>query len=265
MTPEELRALLTQVAVRAAREGELPDEAEAGPPVGYLFAPADARASGVIPDWVSPVAIRWAPALDRGARELATVLAAGLMVRRRIGAVEVDPSGMLAITLSDHARSAIITTVLDHAETYALPAGTRLTPVPLEVPGARPTDDPVAVAQRAHARLCRVIRNAEAVGVLVRPQDRLEQLHHVPERRLLVALADLPARLDRHAGDRTQQLRAVTDLASLADAWTFPVRPLVVGEDIRSLHGARLALATATRVVLRNGLARLGLPAPERM
>jgi arginyl-tRNA synthetase len=60
-------------------------------------------------------------------------------------------------------------------------------------------------------------------------------------------------------------MRAVTDLAALANAWTHPVRPELVDEHPTSIHGARLALATATRIVLRNGLAHLGVPAPERM
>jgi arginyl-tRNA synthetase len=38
-----------------------------------------------------------------------------------------------------------------------------------------------------------------------------------------------------------------------------------VGDPVRSVHAARLLLADATRVVLRNGLARLGASAPERM
>jgi arginyl-tRNA synthetase len=57
----------------------------------------------------------------------------------------------------------------------------------------------------------------------------------------------------------------VTDLADLADGWDHPLRPAVVGEPVRSVHAARLLLADAVRVVLRNGLARLGAAAPERM
>jgi arginyl-tRNA synthetase len=138
-------------------------------------------------------------------------------------------------------------------------------PVPPEPPGSRPPGDPVLGAQLAHARLCRLIRNAEAAGVERRASARVERLTHVAERHLLVALADLPQRLDTHVGDPAQQRRAVTDLADLADGWDHPLRPVVVGEPVRSVHGARLLLADAVRVVLRNGLARLGASAPERM
>lgn len=265
MTPEELRRLLTKVAAKAARVGELPDEAEAGPPAGPIFRPADQRVAGVMADWVTPVASRWAPQLDLEPRELATALAEGLTQRHRVSAVEVAPSGLLAITLSDSARSRIIPTVLEQADTYGLRPGHVLDLPPDEPPGSRAPGDPIARAQLAHARLCRLIRNAEAAGVEMRRRDRLEQLTHVSERLLLVALADHPQRMARHEDDEAQLVRAVTDLAALADAWTFPVRPEVVGEHPTSVHGARLALATATRIVLRNGLAHLGVAAPERM
>lgn len=257
--------MLAEVAAAAAEAGELPDEAMAGPPAGPLLRPVDPRAAGVVADWVTAVAQRWAAQLDLEPRHLATVLAERLSRRKRISAVEVAPSGLLAITLSDRARSRIIPTILREADTYGLGAGQSLHAFPEEVPGSRPACDPIACAQLSHARLCRVIRNAEAVGVEMRSKDRLEELTHVSERLLLVALADHPQRMARHAGDRVQLIRAVTDLAALADAWTHPVRPMVLGERPASIHGARLALATASRIVLRNGLARLGVAAPERM
>lgn len=257
--------MLAKVAARAARVGALPDEAEAGPPAGPIFRPADPRAAGVVADWVSAVASRWAPQLDLEPRELATTLAAGLTERRRVAVVEVSPAGLLAITLSDAARSRIIGTVLEHADTYGILPGQSLRLQPDERPGARPTTDPVARVQLAHARMCRLIRNAEAVGVEMRERDRLDALNHVSERLLLVALADHPQRMATHQGDEQQLLRAMTDLAALADAWTHPTRPEQLGQHPTSIHGARLALATATRIVLRNGLAQLGVAAPERM
>jgi arginyl-tRNA synthetase len=265
MTPEELRRMLAKVAAHAARIGTLPDEAEAGPPEGSVFRPVDSRAAGVVADWVSHVALRWGPQLDLEPRELALVLADGLAQRRRVAVVEVSPTGLLAITLSDSARAGIIPTVLEQADTYGLRPGRALRLPPEEPPGSRPARDPLALVQVAHARMCRLIRNAEAVGVEMRDRDRLEALNHVSERLLLVALADHPQRMARHEGDRPQQVRAMTDLGALADAWTHPTRPELVGEHPTSLHGARLALATATRIVLRNGLAQLGVPAPERM
>jgi arginyl-tRNA synthetase len=264
MTPEQLRALLEEVAAQAARTGELPDEAEGGPPAGPIFRPADTRAAGVVADWVTPVSQRWAPVLDLAPRDLARVLALGLTRQKPVAAVEVAPSGLIALTLEDSARSAIVPRVIDEQDHYALVPGRPRDEV-VEVPGSRGPDDSLRPAQLAHARLCRIIRNAEAAGVERRPSARLGELTHVAERHLLVALADLPQRLDRHVGDEDQQRRAVTDLAALADAWDHPVRPMTVGVHPASIHGARLLLADAARIVLRNGLSRLGAAAPERM
>lgn len=265
MTPEELRRLLAKVAAMGARVGALPDEAEAGPPAGPIFRPVDPRAAGVVADWITPVASRWGPQLGLEPRDLATTLAEGLAQRRRVAVVEVSPTGLLAITLSDAARARIIETVLAEADTYGVPLGRSLRIPPEERPASRARDDPLVPVQLAHARMCRLIRNAEAVGVQMRSRDRRDELNHVSERVLLVALADHPQRMAKHLGDEQQQVRAMTELAALADAWTHPVRPLQVGPPVGSIHGARLALATATRIVLRNGLAQLGAAAPERM
>jgi arginyl-tRNA synthetase len=255
MTPEQLRALLAEVAAQAARTGELPDEAEAGPPQGALFRPTDARAAGVVADWVTPVAQRWAPELDLAPRVLARALAQRLSEQRPVAAVEVAPSGLIALTLEDETRSAIIDVVRDAPDTYACPRGTEYVEV-VERPGERDPEDPVRGAQLAHARAC---------GVQIRPSSRLGALTHVSERRLLVALADLPERLERQRGDAAQQRRAVTELGALADDWTHPTRPATVDAPIEPVMGARLALADAARIVLRNGLCRLGAAAPERM
>ncbi len=265
MAPDELRELLTDVAARAARVGELPDEAEAGPPAGRLFRPVDPRDAGVVADWASPVAVRWGPDLGLEPRELADVLASGLVADRRIAAVEVAPTGWLAVTVDDAARAAVIPTILADPDGYAVPDGATAGPVPGERAGSRPPGDRVATVQLAHARLCRLIRNATAAGVETRPAGRLEQLTHVSERLLLVALADLPQRLASHPADRDHVLTAMLEVAERADSWTHPVRPLTLGEPIRSVHGARLALATATRAVLCTGLRLLGASAPERM
>jgi arginyl-tRNA synthetase len=264
MTPEQLRALLSEVAAQAARTGELPDEAEAGPPQGALFRPADARAAGVVADWVTPVAQRWAPELDLAPRALARTLAQRLSEQRPVAAVEVSPSGLIALTLEDATRSAIIDVVRDAPDTYACPRSTEYVEV-VERPGQRDPGDQLRGAQLAHARLCRLVRNARACGVQIRPSSRLDALTHVSERRLLVALADLPERLERQRGDHAQQRRAVAELGALADDWTHPTRPTTVEAPIEPVMGARLALADAARVVLRNGLARLGAAAPERM
>ena len=116
MTPEQLRALLEQVAAEAARSGQLPGTAAAGLPDGAIFRPTDTRAAGVVADWVTPVAQRWAPRLGLGPRDLARVLAQGLTLQKPVAAVEVAPSGLIAVTLEDAPRSAIVAHVLEHQD-----------------------------------------------------------------------------------------------------------------------------------------------------
>ena len=220
----------------------------------------------MVADWVTPVAQRWVPLLDTdlAPRALARTLAQGLSEQREIAAVEVAPSGLIAITLDDATRAGIIAIVQGAPETYAVRPGGRYRAV-VERPGWRPLDDPLRAVQQSHARLCRLLRNAAATGVEQRATDRLEVLTHVAERHLLVAVADLPQRLDAHAGDQQASRRALVELGRLADAWDHPTRPTVVGASPEHVHGARMALADTVRIVLRNGLARLGAAAPERM
>lgn len=269
--PERLRELLSQVALSAANDGSLPPEVLGGPPEGLLFRPVDGRSAGVVADWVSPVATRWASALGLEPRALAQQLARGLVDEPEIEAVEVTPSGLMAITLTDLCRAEILEAIFadehygcdhgfDDAGEGDGPSAGSENAVQLEAPG-----EALRPVQLAHARLCRVVRNAEAVGVSTRAVDYRGTLTHVSERLLQVALADLPQRLHAGVGDRSRQVQALTELAELGLACDRPARPALVGDDITPEHGVRLALARATARVLRNGLRRLGVDAPERM
>ena len=260
MTPEELRDALADAIARAVREGGLPPGAASGPAGGAHFRPADQRSPGVAPDWVTAVAQRWATTLGREPRDVARELARGLGRHPRVEAVEVAPSGLLLLTLTGQGRGAVIDAVLAAPDEWALTPGAHGAP-PTEAPGSRPAGDPVGRAQVAHARLCRLVRNAEALGVEVRGARGRDELVQGSERRLLVGLADLPRRIAATGGD----VAAVSDLARLADGWRLPVHPPVLGGPVERVHGARLGLARAARLVLRNGLCRLGASAPERM
>lgn len=267
MVPERLRELLSLVAAEAVDDGSLPPQARCGLPEGPLFRAVDARSAGVIADWVSPVAIRWAQALRLEPRLLAQVLARSLIGRAEVDSVEVTPSGLMAITLTDRCRADILETVFAD-EHYAChhqvdDAGARQLHHTTNDP--QPEGDPLRSVQLAHARMRRLVRNAEAAGVETRAVDDRATLTHASERLLQVALADLPQRLEAGAGDRPRQVRALTDLAELSNACHRSARPVVVGDDITPEHGVRLALALAVARVLANGLARLGVDAPERM
>jgi arginyl-tRNA synthetase len=127
-------------------------------------------------------------------------------------------------------------------------------------------ENPVYYVQYAHARICSIERKAEETGVS-RPDPAtvdLSVLTHESELALMRRLADYPDDLRRFADDIAPHglTRSAMDLAQTFHQ--FYTQCLVLGDDSR-LTAARLALSQATRIVLRNTLALLGISAPESM
>jgi arginyl-tRNA synthetase len=129
------------------------------------------------------------------------------------------------------------------------------------------SDNPVFYVQYAHARLASILRNADELGVdrgLLRP----ELLAHERESLLLGALGEFPRVVATAAELREPHriARYLEDLAGSFHKFYDECRVLPVGdEQATDLHRARLWLVAATRVVVANGLALLGVSAPERM
>ena len=122
-------------------------------------------------------------------------------------------------------------------------------------------ENPVFYVQYAHARICSVL--AQYAGPDPAQAD-LSRLVAPTELALMGKLAEYPDMLTRAAADFaphdvTFYLR---DLASLFHSYYAAERFLV---DDAALACARMALLSAARQVLRNGLATLGVSAPERM
>jgi arginyl-tRNA synthetase len=124
-------------------------------------------------------------------------------------------------------------------------------------------ENPVFYVQMAHARMSGIFRVAARVpasvsadGVDLRLLDAPEELD------LLKELTAFPAVVARAA--ETYEPHRITGylegLARIAHAWYHKYR--VLGEPEEA---ARLALARAVRQVLANGLAILGIGAPDRM
>jgi arginyl-tRNA synthetase len=130
----------------------------------------------------------------------------------------------------------------------------------------RNDENPVFYVQYAHARICSVIRQwAENGGdeAALNGAD-LTQLTAPSEAALMLKLAEFPAMLVNAAAglaphDATFYLR---DLAGAFHSYYGAERFLV---DDRELARARIALLAATRQVIRNALAVLGVSAPDRM
>jgi len=125
-------------------------------------------------------------------------------------------------------------------------------------------ENPVFYVQYAHARICSVIRNFVDKGGRLESNADLALLSAPTEAALMLGLAEFPAMLANAATslaphDLTFYLR---DLAGAFHSYYAAER--VLGDE-PALERARIALLVATRQVIRNALAVLGVSAPERM
>ena len=128
-------------------------------------------------------------------------------------------------------------------------------------------DNPVFYVQYAHARTQQVANNAASLGV-DRSEFAPELLDHPSEGELIAKLTEFPRVLAQAAEFREPHrvARHIEEVAGAYHRWydNCRVTPLSGGE-VTTLHRTRLWLNDASGVVLRNGLALLGVSAPERM
>jgi len=127
-------------------------------------------------------------------------------------------------------------------------------------------DNPVHYVQYAHARTVNVMKNAAAVGMELDVFDP-SLLTAETETVLLTSLGEFP-RVVAQAAELREPHRVARYLEALAGEfhrWYDSCRVLPKGdEEITDLNRTRLWLDAATRTVLANGLALLGVSAPER-
>jgi arginyl-tRNA synthetase len=128
---------------------------------------------------------------------------------------------------------------------------------------AQNNDNPVYYVQYAHARICSVLKAWGGDAATLNTVD-LSALEGPQAQALMLQLAKYPDMLTAAAQgnaphDVTFYLR---DLAAAYHSYYDAERILVDEEAVKL---ARLALISATRQVLHNGLAVLGVSAPERM
>ncbi len=134
-------------------------------------------------------------------------------------------------------------------------------------------ENPVYYVQYAHSRTCAVDRNAEQREVRRAGPDGSEAfdpalLSHEADVTLLTRLTEFP-RIVAQAGELREPHRVARYLEALSGdfhTWYHACRVLPYpDEDVTDTHRTRLWLNDATRQVLANGLALLGVSAPERM
>ena len=133
--------------------------------------------------------------------------------------------------------------------------------------------NPVYKVQYAHARMCSIFAKAGLVPEKVTAHAAdLELLTEDLERELVKRLGEFPATVKRAANQVSPHVLSdyLEQTAGSANSWYHAGNPtrgpeLAVLVEDQLLRVARLALARAVQIVLRNGLAIMGIDAPIRM
>jgi len=133
----------------------------------------------------------------------------------------------------------------------------------------RTNDNPVYYVQYAHARIAGVLRNAAELKVSAKLADfDPAMLTHERENELLGAIGKFPAVVASAAELREPHrvARYLEELAGEYHRFYADCRVLPLGDEaVAPVHHARAALSAATMQTLANGLALLGVSAPDRM
>lgn len=137
----------------------------------------------------------------------------------------------------------------------------------LDVAKSQSNDNPVFYIQYAHARIASVFRQLEEKSLTFDADDgceNLDALTEPQEKTLMTSLSRYPEVIELSAGNRAPQhlVHYLRDLANDFHSW-YNAHVFIVDDE--RTRNARLALCDATRVVIANGLAILGVSAPEQM
>jgi arginyl-tRNA synthetase len=125
-------------------------------------------------------------------------------------------------------------------------------------------ENPIFYVQMAHARLSGIFRTAQREPDTVTGNLDLQALPAQEDTDLLKKLVQFPEVIEKAAREREPHRVTVYlhELATVAHGWYHRTRTLGEAAEIER---ARLLLARAARIVLANGLAVLGISAPDRM
>jgi arginyl-tRNA synthetase len=124
-------------------------------------------------------------------------------------------------------------------------------------------ENPVFYLQYAHARICSIIRTVESEN-LKPDTNNLKLLTSEEEQTLLKKLHKFEEEV-LYSAENYEPQKICTYLEDLAAAFhKFYTFRRILGSE-KDIAEARLALALATKTVIKNGLSILGVSAPERM
>ncbi|MGE5484034.1 MAG: arginine--tRNA ligase [Ignavibacteriales bacterium] len=140
----------------------------------------------------------------------------------------------------------------------------------LDLAKMQSNENPVYYVQYAHARISSIFREAAARGVegldaASLAGSDLSLLSDESEIALIKNLAEFPEEIAAAAAAREphRMPHYLTQVATLFHS--FYTRCRVLGAEDEKTMRARLSLALATQIVLRNGLGLMGVSAPDRM
>ncbi len=133
----------------------------------------------------------------------------------------------------------------------------------MDLAKSQSNENPVYYIQYAHARICSVLEQWGGDVVTLR-DAKVDALESEYEKTLLQRLIDYPQVIENAAEDLAPHLIAfyLKDLAADFHSYYNASRFLVEDKGVKL---ARLALIAAVAQVMRNGLALLGVSAPEKM
>ncbi len=133
----------------------------------------------------------------------------------------------------------------------------------IDLARSKSEENPVYYVQYAHARICSVLSQWGGDELILKTVDH-SMLVSKYESDLMRALADWPSLLAHAATELAPHLIAVYlgELAAKLHTYYNAERFLIDDEHLKL---ARLSLILATKQVLKNGLAVLGVSAPEKM
>lgn len=137
----------------------------------------------------------------------------------------------------------------------------------LDVAKSQSNDNPVFYIQYAHARIASVFRQLVEKGFEWQRDNGLGKLDRLTEpqvRPLMTSLSRYPEVIELAANNRAPQhlVHYLRELANDFHSWYNAEVFLVDDADLRD---ARLVLCRATQIVIANGLAIIGVSAPESM
>lgn len=126
-------------------------------------------------------------------------------------------------------------------------------------------DNPVFYVQYAHARICTMLKQAEAKGFTIDDSADVSLLTREKETDLLKQLAKFPQVIADAAEKQTPHkvTQYVFDLASLLHSFYNAEKVLDI--ENQELTKARILLMKAVKITLANALRVLGVTAPEKM